>query len=264
MPQLLLCLRNVVSGGTVAEIVGDSSWTSMEAALAVVASTGHNNFKLVKGSHCFFPGSATTLGEFAGEGETAELEILIQDFPILRISGIPADAAFGGHGPAIGSTTDSSSLHDLNGDWSAVPLLQVRGHPVWTKQTHLRNKWEPRSGLPADDGVRYIVLGGDGVLDIAWLPAGERPRSDSFPHQSSRHGFLAGFNFKELSESLIWETDGHPGKAHVLGVKALFLLPQGPGAFLEAGGKLGGRFCGARTLKHQKGQTHLQKGLAVS
>ena len=139
MPQPLLCLRNVVSGGTVAEIVGDSSWTAMEAALAVVASTGHNNFKLVKGNRCFFPGSATTLGEFAGEGETAELEILIQDFPILRISGIPDDATFGGHGPAIGSTTASSSLHDLNGDWSAVPLLQVRGHPVWTKQTRLRN-----------------------------------------------------------------------------------------------------------------------------
>ncbi|CAE7506758.1 unnamed protein product [Symbiodinium microadriaticum] len=205
MPQLLLCLRNVVSGGTVAEIAGDSSWTAMEAALAVVASTGHNNFKLVKGSRCFFPGSATTLGEFAGEGETAELEILVQDFPTLRISGIPGDATFGGHGPAIGSTTDSSTLHDLNGDWSAVPLLQVRGHPVWRKQTRLRNEWEPGSRLSADDGLRYVVLGGDGVLDIAWLPSGEQPRSDSFPHQTCRHGFLAGLNFKALSESLIWE-----------------------------------------------------------
>ena len=212
-----LRLRNVVSGGSVAELEVLSSWGPMEVAVAVAERTGHNDFKLLQGGRCFFPSSVTELGEFAGEGDTGgtiDMEILVQDVPTLRITGIPCDTLFGGHGPAVGSTAGSPTLQELNGDWLPVPLLRVRGHPIWRKSTALRNQWQDR-GMPADDGVRYIVLGGDGVLDIAWLPAGEVPREHSFPHQSSRHGFLSGVHFKEVSPLTCWEKDGLPCKAKV-------------------------------------------------
>lgn len=60
----------------------------------------------------------------------------------------------------------------------------------------------------SSQGMRYIMLGADGVLDIAWMCGGGRPAADSFPSQASRHGFLARVNFRELAQSIAcgWDT----------------------------------------------------------
>jgi len=128
-------------------------------------------------------------------------EIGVRDAGILRIIGIPDDATFGGHGSATGSA-GNAGLSELNGDWQAVPRLEVNGHPVWQRQTALRNLNDRRQPVDGDTGMRYVKLGGDGVLDIFWLAPGAAVEEASFRGQKERHGYICRINGQSFIDKL--------------------------------------------------------------
>jgi hypothetical protein len=107
----------------------------------------------------------------------------------LQIGGIPADAVFGGHGSARGLTSDAM-ISELNGDWLPVPFLEVRGMPVWRRETTLHNMGNDKHPMKGDAGTRYVIQNGDGVFDIGWLTPGAPEVADSFTTAWNRHGFM--------------------------------------------------------------------------
>eukprot|EP00931_Biecheleriopsis_adriatica_P095191 TRINITY_DN68826_c0_g1_i1.p1 TRINITY_DN68826_c0_g1~~TRINITY_DN68826_c0_g1_i1.p1 ORF type:complete len:229 (+),score=40.11 TRINITY_DN68826_c0_g1_i1:54-740(+) len=133
--------------------------------------------------------STGTLGE-AGLEDGMSLNIKIRDVGVAEITGIPEDATFGGHGSATGSVGDAG-LAELNGEWKPVPLLEVNGHPVWQRQTKLCNRNGSMQPMEGDDGMRYLKLDEDGVIDICWLkPGSSVAQDDAFKGQKERHGYI--------------------------------------------------------------------------
>lgn len=201
VPIVILSL----SGDAVATVQALPEDTGRSFALKVAAATGHSRFSLVTpgATAGMLSQDAATplLRVFADVGiklTAAELDttpitltILAKEVRILRLSGIPSDATFGGHGGAVGNTPEAA-LGELNGDWHPVPLLEVRGLPVWRKETRLQNlgqDWQPMAG---DDGVRYAALAEDGVINISYFEPGEEVEEPSFEagKWANRHGFI--------------------------------------------------------------------------
>eukprot|EP00927_Polykrikos_kofoidii_P015704 TRINITY_DN17017_c0_g1_i2.p1 TRINITY_DN17017_c0_g1~~TRINITY_DN17017_c0_g1_i2.p1 ORF type:complete len:261 (-),score=29.16 TRINITY_DN17017_c0_g1_i2:16-732(-) len=192
-----------LSGDTAAVIDVDPNETCKDLSRKIAVATGHDRFSLVCGKETL--PSEGTLAD-AGLQDEASVYLSVRDAGILRISGIPEDATFGGHGPAWGC---EGKLSELNGDWEPVPLLEINRHPVWKKNTNLRNVV---GNTPiVDDGMRYVMLGGDRGLDIRCLQPGEPLEEANFRDQSKRHGFIC--NFRESFIDLL--DDGWPRQSAV-------------------------------------------------
>lgn len=157
-----------LAGEEVAKIEIKPEHTLWDLQQKVVAATGHSHFFLARGEEPLaFTG---TVGE-AGLLDGTTLNISVRDVGVVLIAGIPEDATFGGHNRATGC---SKPLAELNGEWKPVPLLEFNGHPVWQRQTSLRNT-PPSIYEGIDDGMRYLTVenvGSDGsimVMNIGWL-----------------------------------------------------------------------------------------------